>query len=352
MKGNKLVFILGAMGQGGSERVTANLANHFASEGREVDVIMLLNNLVEYNLHENIRVIDFTFPEKPYIRRVPLWIKHLRKYHRENQPDRIISFSAKINVIVLFALFFQRNKIIVSERNDPKRDGRGPAVRLLTHLLYPFSRRVVFQTEWAQSCFYRPVRRKSVIINNPVQEISMDLPAKKKKIVNIGKLWKQKNQELLIRAFAEVEKYFPEYVLEIYGEGKERPHLEALIRSLNLEQKVFLKGWVQGVHKELAEAELFVLSSDYEGFSNALLESMMLGIPVVSSSCAGSAELIEHKKNGRLFRVGDEKELTEQLMEALGDPEQMEAMAGQAKKDVKKFSVPETINKWEEAAGN
>lgn len=117
-----------------------------------------------------------------------------------------------------------------------------------------------------------------------------------KKIVTVGRLTVQKNQKLLIESFSEVLKKYPNIILEIYGDGEKREELKYIIKTLGVSNNVIFKGNILNVHEAIADAGLFVLSSDYEGLSNALMEAMMMGLPCISTTCAGSDELISDGK--------------------------------------------------------
>jgi GalNAc-alpha-(1->4)-GalNAc-alpha-(1->3)-diNAcBac-PP-undecaprenol alpha-1,4-N-acetyl-D-galactosaminyltransferase len=345
---NKIAFVLGGMGNGGAERVVSILANHYAKKGKSVDIITLLSSNCTYQLEPNVRLISLANEGKSRKLQTIDWIKGIKKYNKVNRPYCVISFFAKINIIVLLALYNRIGDIVVSERNDPSKDGRGPFVKLLTNILYPKTKKVVFQTKWAQSCFRSSVVKNSKIVYNPVTEISIPNVEKTKTIVNVGKLMDQKNQKLLISAFSKVVDNYPEYKLVIYGDGTKRQELEELIESLGLNDRVMLPGWTSEIYEKVAAAELFVLSSDYEGFSNALLEAMMIGAPVISTNCAGSNEIIKNNVNGLLVPVDDLDKLVLGIRKMLGNPELANRMAQHGKRDVGRFGVSKIIGCWEE----
>ena len=310
----KITFILGSMGRGGAERVISILSREYAQKGWETEIIMLLSDNVEYDLHETTKVLDFSAGGGSRIKRLPYWLRSVRKHIRDGKPDVVLSFAARINIIVQAVCLGLNQKIIVSERNDPKCDGRSVFVRCLTKLLYPLAHCVVFQTKRAASYFKG--LKNTVIIPNPIEVAVYANKEKQTKIVNVGRLTLQKNQKMLIKAFFEIHKKYPEYSLEIYGEGELRAELQALIKQLELDEKVFLMGNQKNIHERICDAQIFVLSSDYEGLSNALLEAMVMGLPCISTTCAGSDEVICDGENGILIQVGDGRAL-EEAMEAL-----------------------------------
>ena len=138
---NRLAFILGGMSKGGAERVVSILANYYAKKGKQVDIITLLTSRCTYHLESNVKIISLANENKPRQLQLFDWIKGIRSYYRVYRPYRIISFFAKINILVLFALYQYKKDIIVSERNDPTRDGRNIIIKYLTNILYPKAKR-------------------------------------------------------------------------------------------------------------------------------------------------------------------------------------------------------------------
>jgi GalNAc-alpha-(1->4)-GalNAc-alpha-(1->3)-diNAcBac-PP-undecaprenol alpha-1,4-N-acetyl-D-galactosaminyltransferase len=347
-KSKRIVFLIGSMGRGGAERVISILANHYSGKGWKVDIILLLNNRCEYELNKNVSIIPICNQTKTRLRQLPNWISSIRKYVKENKPDRIVSFIARINIITIISCIGLKQSITVSERNDPTKDGRGILVKIGTNLLYPFSNKVVFQTKWAQSCFSNRVQRKSVVISNPVHVLFEEKEKKCKKIVSVGRLIEQKNHSLLINAFKIVHNLYPEYKLYIYGEGRLRDSIERQIDELELTNFVFLPGNVSEVHKRISDAEMFVLSSDYEGLSNALLEAMMMGLPIISTNCAGANEIISNNQNGLLVELGDCNQLAQAMIQLINDKKVAKILGEKGKKAVEYMKTENIITNWEQ----
>jgi len=344
----RIVFVIGSMGRGGAERVISILANTYAREDWKVSIITLLDNKNDYPLDKSIELISFANKKRSRVLQIPKWIFGIRRYISKSRPDVVVSFVARINILTLVACIGLRRKIVVSERNDPKADGRSLFVRIATDLLYPLADKIVFQTRWAQSCFSNRIQKRSTIIPNPVQVTTYALPQdqRNKKIVAVGRLSKQKNHELLIKAFKRVHEIYPEYKLFIYGEGDLREYLEKLIEDMKLSEAVFLPGNVPDIHEQIADAEMFVLSSNYEGLSNALLEAMMMGLPCISTNCAGSNEIIENGRNGVLITIGSKTELVRKIKALIREPALREELALRAKEGIIDYSVDAIINEW------
>lgn len=343
----KIFFVLGAMRKCGAERVVSNLANKF-SENYDIEIILLLQNVVEYDLPNNVKISFLDTSSYWNMLKPFMWLTKLRKTIRESKPEIIISFFSRINILVLISSIGLNKKIIISERNDPMKDGRSSFIRLLTQIIYPLSNKIVFQTDYAKSCFRKKIQEKSVVIHNPVL-IDYDFSEGKKlkkTLVSVGRLIDQKNHKLLIDAFFDINKIFPEYTLEIYGEGMLKSSLNEQIRELKLESSVKLMGKTSNIFTKVYNADIFILSSDYEGLSNALLEAMYLETPVISTNCAGSNEIIVDKYNGLLTNVGSKSQLVEMILYLIENYSNVGYMVSNAKTTVNEMAIDKIIIKW------
>ncbi len=343
----RIAFILGSMRRGGAERVVSLISNHYANKDWEVDIILLLDGKSEYNLSNKIRIISLADNSKSRMSQLPNWILGIRTYLKKYKPDSVLSFAARINIISAIAGIGIKKHLVVSERNDPKRDGRSIWVRIGTYLIYPYVNKVIFQTKQAQSCFNEKIIRNSDIIYNPVNVNVEYKNINSKKIVAVGRLEPQKNHKLLLTSFKEIVDMFPEYTLVIYGEGTLRKKLEGIISELDLTDKVSMPGNINNIHQKLLEAEFFVLPSDYEGLSNALLEAMMMGLPCISTDCAGSNEVIISGENGILVPVGNKARLVNAMKLLINNRELALSLGSQAKETSNQFSSTNIIRKWE-----
>lgn len=348
----RIAFVIGGMGCGGAERVISVLANSYADSGWQVDILRLLNRQCAYKLRDNIRLIDFCNENKPRLLYLPVWIYKIRKYIKKTKPDKIVSFIARINLITLIAGLGLSRDIIISERNNPKKGGRSFIVKLATYLLYPLAKKIIFQTKAAQDCFPAHIRKKSVIIPNPVKVQVYAAEKRSKKIVCAGRLTREKNHKMLIRAFARLRAEQPDYKLYIYGEGPERANLEAQIKALGLEGNAFLPGIVSNLHEQIADAEIFVLSSYHEGMSNALVEAMMMGLPCISTGYDGADELIRHGRNGFLVRPDDDEQLSRLLNILIKDKEKALHMGRQGQMSVEHMRTENCLPVWRSCIGD
>lgn len=345
----RIAFVLGGMSFGGAERVISILANHYAAKGWKTDILTLLKPDCDFVLDPSIRHIHMGGSAASRALRAPRWLFELNRYLRREKPDVVVSFAARINLLVLGAsLLARKPRLIISERNDPMKDTRTAGVRQLTELLYPRTDAIIFQTQHAKGCFGARVQSKGAVIANPV---STGLPRSTRtseRIVAVGKLMQQKNHAMLINAYAALIERCPlKHTLHIYGDGPLRAELERMIKTLGLEGKVFLEGWKANVNEEIADAQLFVLPSDYEGLSNALMEAVAMGMPCISTNCAGAAELIQNEKSGLIVPVGDCEALARAMARMLTQPSFAEQMGNAAAEHARSFATENILKLWE-----
>ena len=343
----RIAFFLGSMGAGGAERVISILSRHFAEEGFATDIGALLRYEQFYQLDQTTRFLDFTGGNGSRWRRVPYWLRSIRSYVKQEKPDVIVSFAARINILVVLSCFGLGVKVIVSERNDPRFDTRGKLGDLLTKLLYPYAYAIVFQTKRAMDYFSARIKNKGRIIYNPVSVHVQAAQQRTPKIVTVGSLKEQKNHRLLIQAFQVILQSHPDYQLWIYGEGELREELEKLICENGLQDNVFLPGTKKDVLERIRDAEVFVMSSDYEGLSNAFLEAMMMGLTVVSTECAGADEIIEDHVNGLLVPTGDRDALAKAILYCIENPAEAKRLGENAAHTSKSFSFKTVFRQWD-----
>lgn len=347
----KIFFTIGSLSGGGAERVVSVLANNFSRKGHEVTIVTLSKNVYTYPLDMGIRRIHISPSIKIKGFSGGQKILKLKKYISLVNPDIVISFTTGINIYVLLTKLLLPFRVIVSERNDPKRDPKNIIYRIARNVLYNLSDGVVFQTPDAQHYFSSRIQSKGVIINNPIKP---DLPEpftgeRKKCIVATGRLENQKNYTLLFEAFAVFRQKYPEYTLDIYGEGSLLKQLKQLTVDLKIDKQTTFKGVVANWHQEARDANMYILSSDYEGMPNALMEALAIGLPCIATNCpcGGPRLLIENGVNGLLIPVNDKDALIKCMLNLEEFPDEGESMGNIAAIDMKKFSVNNITVEWE-----
>lgn len=311
---NKLIFFTASLGLGGAERVISVLSNNLVDNFDEVEIVLFYDRPIFYSIDKRVKIISIESKTKS--QNVFKNIKYLRSYLKISNPSVFVSFMAPFNIIALLSLPIQRTfPVIISDRSDPRFDLKSAFRRLLRKILYAlFADHLVLQTENNKQYYPKIVRNKSSVIYNPISikdsQIGIALNENKEKvIVSVGRFHPAKNHFLLINSYNRILQKYPEYKLIIYGDGDLRPQLESYIQQLGLERKVLLPGNVNNIPDTIKPAEIFVLSSDYEGMSNSLIEAMCLGLPVVSTKVNGAVDLIKDKVNGLLVDCGNEPQM-------------------------------------------
>lgn len=347
----KILFALGTLKKGGAERVITNLSNYLVKNNNEVIITTTIKGKTFYELNKKIKLygLDDEKISLNFIMKNKKRITELKKILKDEKPDIIVSFLPEPSYRVLFLKIFNRQlKVIVSVRNDPKVEYKSRINRLIMKLLYPLADGFVFQTKEAQEYFSKKIQNKSVIIPNPINEDFICEPyngEREKIIVTVGRLEEQKNHKMLIEAFSKLPEEFKEYKLIIYGEGSLRNKLEEQINELKLKDRVLLPGQVDNVKEKIYKASLFVLSSNYEGMPNSLMEAMALGLPCISTDChcGGSRYLINNGENGILINVNDIYNLATQMRNLLNDISKIDILSKNASNISKKLN-PTNIN--------
>lgn len=337
----KVLFFTGEYTEGGAERVMSILANSFVNRGIDVELLSYYDSELFYSLDE--RIVKSSVCHNTGSKNTINNLLYLRRYFKENG-DIIVSFLAPFNILSIIASLFIHKPIIVADRNDPSRIPGNKLIRKLRDFLYRFADGVVVQT-FQNSRYFDYLDTK--VIANPIdfdQYLGEALNTEKKnKIVNVGRLKSQKNQKMLIEALKSVD---DKYYLEIYGEGELKDELVDFADKCGVKDRVFLMGNCRDVFERIKDAQVFVLSSDYEGMPNALIEAMCLGLPVISTRVSGTEELITDNENGMLVDINDVNGLSKKLNLLLNDDELRYSVAHNAVKVYEKLRSDKITDEW------
>ena len=313
----KIAFVITNLSVGGAERVLSIVANNFANNGDDVKVIMLQDSKLDYQVSEKINIQYIKRKNKGIIGNLGRII-NLRRALREY--NTVISFLWHINLYTILATRFTGKKVIISDRSDPNNEleNKSRLIKIIRNYIYGWADKIVFQTKAAQKCYSKKIQSKSVVIANP---ITSNLPywntteKKDKYICTSCRLAKQKNLDMAICAFKKFHILYPDYKYYIYGEGPEKERLNQIIKNNGLQNNIFLKGFTKDLFVNLVDSSMFVLSSDYEGISNSMLEAIAIGIPciITDSPPGGARQFIHNGKNGFLIPVGDDEALFKKM---------------------------------------
>lgn len=308
----KILFVSGSLNRGGAQRVITLLANEYAREGWNVHVAVLLVDDIGYELEAGIRVHSLVHKGN-YFKMVPCWIAEMKRLIKEIKPNVIVSFAGRINMISMLAARGTGIPVLVSERNDPARDRRSRIEKWLTKLFYSRAEKVVLQTAYQKKYYEKWCKKNSVVIGNPISAPVYEGEHSKKDIICVGKLMAQKNHPMMIEAFSQIKDEFPDKQVFIYGEGAERQKLHAMIDEKGLTNRIHLCGNTDKMFDIMHEYQYFVMCSDYEGLSNALLEAMISGMTCITTAWSGVEEIVVDGENGYLVPVGDTEALAEKM---------------------------------------
>jgi GalNAc-alpha-(1->4)-GalNAc-alpha-(1->3)-diNAcBac-PP-undecaprenol alpha-1,4-N-acetyl-D-galactosaminyltransferase len=360
--GRRLTLVVPSLALGGAERVVANMANHWAAHDDTVSVITLSAadtdtyfldpavSRVALDLMRDSRfVLQGIYHNWLRVGRVEDAIRKLR-------PDTVISFTDRMNVVTLAACRNLKVDTVVAERIDPSQQPIGYYWSKLRRWGYPMARALVVQTQLVRSQLTPMMRGRPIyVIPNYIDAPAPELSRKSRsntsdelQLAAMGRLDHQKGFDLLIDAFAKVAEEQPNWSLVILGEGPERRRLEEQIHSYGLERRVRLLGWISDPSTVLRDSDAFVLSSRYEGFPNALLEAMALGLPAISVDCpSGPADIIRQEVDGLLVPLGDVPALAATLRRLLADERLRHRLGAEAVRVVERFSSEHYFARWD-----
>lgn len=346
----KIVFVLPDMPGGGSERVVAMLANEYVKRSYEVAILLFAGSQVAYPLDERIEICiaGKASGGNPLIQLNRL--VRMRRFYKKNKGCYIFSFCVRGSIFSVIAAAGIPHRFLVSERNDPTRISG----KRLRDWSYRKAEKLILQTEDMKRCFAEDIQKKSAVIPNPA---SGDMPEpyqgeRKKRIVSVGRLQPQKNHKLLLDAFAIFHKVYSDYELHIFGVGDLEEALRQQAKDLNIDEKVIFRGFSSDVQHEIWDSAMFVLSSDYEGISNSMIEALAMGVPVISTDCpvGGSRMYIDDGVSGILTPVGDKKALADAMLKIAGDSELARKFSENGAKIKEKYSLEKIANRFLEEA--
>ena len=350
--GKEIIILTTALGDNGAERILTELSNEWVKTGNKVTIVQTAadNESCSFTLDPNVERINIQAERKNRIQWYRDEVRAVVKLLNERENAVALAFLSRSFYILAIASFFTKNKIVFSERNDPTRWPAKKTARKMRDWAFCRATDCVFQTTEAMEHFPSIVRKRGVIIPNP---INPNLPERfagerRKVIISASRLTAQKNLPMLIRAFARLHREFPKYVLEIYGEGEERAQLASMIEQMELKDSVLLPGFSKRIHEIMMDCAMYVCSSDYEGISNSMLEALGMGLPVISTDCpvGGAREMIRNGKNGLLVPVGDEDALYHAMKTLIEDKQLAERISLEACKVSEDYAIDIIAERW------
>lgn len=355
--GPHIVMLISALRMGGSERVLVNLAEYFLNHGWAVTMVTQYKDQKEYPLDRRAkRIFSDIEGEEISGNRLVDFIRRFRKLRmiwKRESPDIILSFIGKNNIMAILTSRFLGIPVAVSVRGEPSEEYYNSVLRQLAKILFARADGVILQTKRCQDFFPMKVRKRSVILRNPVNTVFFKERyegEREKTIVSVGRVDANKNHEMLVKAFAEIAEEFSEYKLIVYGEGDCRDKLKKQAQELGLKERILFPGSVRHVEDAIYKARVFVLPSNTEGVPNTLVEAMLMGLTVISTDCpcGGPAALIKNGVNGLLTPVGDVRSMKENLCLVLHDQKMADRLGISAAEIAEDYRPESVYGSWQD----
>jgi GalNAc-alpha-(1->4)-GalNAc-alpha-(1->3)-diNAcBac-PP-undecaprenol alpha-1,4-N-acetyl-D-galactosaminyltransferase len=355
----RVTFVISQLGPGGAERVMTTLASHWADRGWDVRLITfdVPGERPFFDLSPAVILVPLglrRYSHRPWEAVLNnLWrVRTLRKAILTGRPDVVVSFIDQANILTLLAIVGTRIPVIVEEHGDPHEVYLGRHWRVLRRITYRRATCVVALTQTSLDFFPPEIRRRGRVIPNPVVAPASRTTAGRTtqggRIVAMGRLSPEKGFDLLLSAFAAVAPAFPDWSLEIWGEGPLRAELEQQAVRLGLDGRVSLPGLTTRPYDVFSTASLFVLSSRHEGFSNVLCEAMAAGVAVISFDCpSGPRQIIEPDVDGILVPPEDVPALAAAMYRLMRDDRQRRKLSDRATAIRHRFSLERVVREWE-----
>lgn len=352
----KILFVNTNIGYGGASKMMAFVANQLAQAKHDITFLTYRNKNVRQQLENNVVHVHFDWENETANSTTVLLktVARLHSYIKTERFDVAIAFLSPSQMRLSFAAVGTKTKVLLSQRGDPYSysENKYSLLYMLNQLAFSIADGYVFQTEKAKAYYCRMIQRKSCVIANPIDRpqngLAWDLNKANNKIVTVGRMdIAQKRQDVLIKAFEKLSELYPEYSLHFYGDGEDSDKIEKMASQ---NEKIVFHGAVDNVLDHIVDAKIFVMTSDFEGIPNALLEAMSIGLPCISTDCSpgGAAMLIENEVNGILVPRGDIEAVYLAMKKYIQDIDMSVSCGNNAKMVSEKYSIQNISDQWEQ----
>ena len=366
---SSIAIIASSLGGGGAEKILLALASRWVDNGHKVTIVLTFNRSMEslrYRIPSNVKIIVLSrpglFAGTPKLVALGLQLFRLLAELKRLRPDFVVSFLTRQNLAAILVGRLLSLRVIASERTFP---GLAPTTWMenkARRVLYPFAERVIVQTresaEWmaanipSTECISIPNPCVWPVKDQGIGVAPQDfLKSGDRMLLAVGRLASEKRFDFLIESFATISSRQPNWRLLIVGDGPQAETLRAKIASFGLEERIKLVGWVGNMHDWYLRADAFAATSAFEGFPNAILESMSYGIATIASNCkTGPSELIDDGVNGILVEANATiHEFSSQLLRLLENPRLREDLGGKATAVREIFNLEKVGTLWDQA---
>ena len=370
------VVLFTSSNKGGTGRVVSVLADYMYQHGHNVRIVQYNNTSeMHYPLDDAITIIPSSvWDNKTISRWQMLYLKIIKNlapgcaegiyanllfrnkakgfsaYLNHNQADVVYSFATEANIVLGMAASWFHSVKIISERSYPQRADIKAFTKRIKTKTYACADFCVFQTKEQSNLFPKSVQRKSVIIPNPLRK---NLPKpymrkRRKVIVTYGRLAESKRLDVLLYAFKIIISKFNDFELSIIGSGEYELELKSIISKLELTNYVKIMPFDPDIHEKIKDCSMFVMTSDFEGMPNSLIEAMAIGLPVISTDClgGGARAVIEDGVNGLLVPRGDVNAVANAMVDLIEHPDKAKKLTQNAIKIRETLSVESISEQW------
>ncbi|MCQ2049791.1 MAG: glycosyltransferase [Candidatus Saccharibacteria bacterium] len=347
----RILFVIRDMVIGGAGKQLALTANALSQKGHEVFIYSYFGGENKHHLDSRVMYIAQDPVPKSKWKEYLFSVWHIRKQMKSIRPDIAISWRCNAGCFTVLAALGLPLKTVFSERTDPYMETS--FLLKISSFICGFSDGGVFQTTRARDYFKR-LRNKSVVIHNPVDEKLISCRkegdvCRRKRIVHVARMYiTQKRQDIMLESFKIFLQTHPDYTLSFYGDGPDIDFIKKRAEELEISDSITFWGSVQNVVEKIKDAKMLVLTSDYEGIPNVIIESFSAGVPVVSTDCSpgGARVLIDDGINGFIVPVRNPGMLAVKMSLLAESEDLVNTFSKEGLKKLRHFSSKDIFESW------